>query len=633
MFADVILPLRLKTLTYKIPTGIDTNLKGHIVKVPLHNGVSFGLVVNVTQTNNFKDELKDIIEVICYYCNDRFIDFMKWIADYYLSSVGMVLKSSTFDYIVEGSIKNHKVFQKEKDERAKNTFNQTINNLILDTIDNLSVTILTKSYKTLVIRPTCKSQEYAMTAALLNRLSESLNDVIILVPEIKDVLKLQEPLKEIFNDRLVVFHSKMTNKQKIIASMNVIHKNRSIILGTRSALFMPLRQLSLIIVLSESSISYKAEEGLKYNARDIAVRLGYMEDCPVILSSLIPSVETFFNVKAKKYEKIFVITKQRCKIKPVYHSFQDQLKKGLSKEILFSAQKVIEDGGAFLLVSPREGYSLIYCKDCGSVAKCELCNHSVIFYKDVGLLCCLNCQSQRPIHYHCDNCKGYNLVALGSGIERIKDEISGFFNMSVKSKKQVHQINDSLDSLIIGNKSITKQFPDGTIQAGAIIDFDYLIIKYGYKADEVAISEVLNIACLVEPKGHLYLQTSNLKSKLLTFLKDYNFDMFYNYQLELRKSAGYPPYKKLASLTVNIKNIKSIDLIRQVIKEIHSEELEILGPIDAVHTKKGFQKSLKYLLKSQQKRMIDKFIKDLEDKFINIKGIEVIVDVDPIYVD
>lgn len=634
MFADVILPLRLRALTYKIPEGIDTRLIGHIVKVPLKGKELFGLVINITPTSQSKGQIKELIEVYdcCY--NERFIEFINWMASYYISSHGMALKSTVFDYIVEAFTKAPSITNKSKKDNQK-VQDQQLHHLIdenmLNAIDILNESVLLKSYKTMVIRQTCTSQEDAMLISLLNRLSLSLKNVIILVPEIAHVTRLQGALGKIFGERLITFHSKLTKSQKIKALMKIIDSKADIILGTRQSIFIPLKEPSLIIVINENSLAYKAEEGLRYNARDIAVRLGYMNNCPVILSSTCPSIETAFNVKARKYEKLIVLDRKKPRIKAILHTFKEQLKKGISQEIIASAKKITEDGGTFLFVGQREGFSMIFCKDCGSLSRCSHCGSSVVFYKDTAMLICIHCHSQSPLHNSCPYCQGFNLTSLGSGMQRIKDEIESFINAPANIIKEITKTDSYTHSLIIGNKSITRQLPEAAIQGAAIIDFDYFIYRYGFRADEVAFQEVLKVACLVEQKGCLYLQTNDIKSRLLTFIKNYNFEGFYNHQLELRNNAGYPPYKRLILMIINIKNLSIIDTVKQIFKSAVSDSVEILGPIEITKTPKGFQKSIKYLLKSNKKQILDNFIKGVEANLNSIKGIELIIDVDPIY--
>jgi len=629
MYVDVVLPLRLKQLTYKIPKGFDENLKGYIVKVPFRDKEAFGIIVDTIENPPLSNSTKEIIEIFRPFSNDRFVEFINWMSEYYLSSKGMALKATVFDYVVEVLTYKQKILQKTKNET---TTTYQIDNLLLDTIDFLTDLIFKRDYKTLVIRPTCKSQEDSLLFSVAKRISDAISGVIILVPEIADIMRLEGTLRDIYGKRLAIFHSKMTKAKRIESVMSIINCDSDIVLGTRSSIFMPLQEISLIIVLSEHSLSYKAEEGLKYNARDLSVRLGYMNNCPVILSSIAPSVETVFNVKAKKYQHFISLNKERCKIKPVLHTFKNQLKRSISQDIISEAKKVIEKGGIFLFIGPREGYSLIFCKDCGSLLRCNQCNSSVVFYKDKASLACQDCNSQIPLSISCNHCKGFNLTTLGSGIDRIKEEIESQIDLTAKVLKKNHpiSIDSSVDSLIVSNKVMTRQLSEGMFQGSAIIDFDYFIHKFGFRADEIALQEVIKVACMIEPKGYLYLQTNNINNSLINFIKSYDFNSFYSHQLELRKNVGYPPFKKILVMLINIKDLTLLDSARDLLKKININGVDVLGPIEVMN--KTSKQGLKYLLKSSRKALLDEYIMEVQKNLGTLKGIELNIDVDPIYV-
>jgi Primosomal protein N' (replication factor Y) - superfamily II helicase len=211
------------------------------------------------------------------------------------------------------------------------------------------------------------------------------------------------------------------------------------------------------------------------------------------------------------------------------------------------------------------------------------------------------------------------MLPIGGGIDRIKREMEIFIRENKKTESSVIDIAQSFESLIIkrGGKHfncVTKE-----IDGAAIIDFDHLIHRFGFRAQERTFQDVLRIASIVKQKGTLFIQTNNPKSVLIKSLKAQDYNLFYDYELSLRRSAGYPPFKKLIAIEVNIKGAMNEDKIRMGTGDL-KEGIELLGPLELAKNIKGCDRRLRYIVRSSNKKAMDAFVRDTQKKASGHKG-------------
>src|SRR5208283_4647247 len=301
MYVNVAFPLKIPPLTYKAPDDAPVDLIGRIVLAPLMGRNIRGLVMSTCENPEMliKKDIREVQKIYRSVMSTSALAFLQWLADYYLTPVGIALRSSFFEEIAsivtQGAEEQPAAGGPEKP--AIILCEAAINAAVSAICTNISL----RGYRSFLYRAESSDEERSLLIAALTHLKDSLRHAVILAPEIAHLEYIVSPLKELFGERVCVLHSKLSGKEAAGALKRIITNVSDIVVGTRSAILVPLKRVSFIAVLAEHSRSYKAEEGLRYNGRDIAVMRGFHEKACVLLSSTCPSVESVYNVRVGKY--------------------------------------------------------------------------------------------------------------------------------------------------------------------------------------------------------------------------------------------------------------------------------------------------------------------------------------------
>lgn len=643
MYADVVFPLKLSPLTYKVPEYAPHDLKGRIIKAPLMGKSHYGLVVSVTNESRLekKRNIREIQGIHHHFASESTLSFLRWLSDYYLSPMGIALKSSFFEEAVKSAVspirkKLSNEVRVKNNEQKMEAENSEVS-LVYDCIKN-------RDYKSFLYHAPSVSHEYSLLNDVLNKSHPDMHGAIILVPEISQIERLARMFKNIFGERVCIIHSNLTKKKRIDSIARIIAGQSDVILGTRSAILAPLRDVSLIAVLNEHSPSYKGEEGLRYNARNVAVMRGFIEKSCVLLSSVCPSVESDYNSKIGKYMPIHPSTHspsypfadfKRPKIKIT--DMKKDKAAAISRDILREARVTTSRNGRFLFLVNRKGYSLIRCEDCGNIVQCKKCNVPLIFYKGKNTVRCHYCGHEEIVPENCKECKGFNIKPFGAGTERIKEELEDALKTDAIIVENGHgawsmEQDPDVTSFVIGTPYAIKKLKDEKFDAVAIFNIDGLLAQPDFRAYERAFQEVMQISQMVKTEGSLYLQTYAPKNKILRFIKNYDFQGFYDNELSQRKTLDYPPFSRIILFNIFIqKGIeKFLHDIQKITCNINTNELELLGPIEIPSSLKSYKHCIQILIKSKDRKIIHNEAGNLLKKLGKLKGIKINVDVDPL---
>lgn len=677
MYADVAFPLKIPPFTYKAPPGHAHDLKGRIVKAPLMGRSSYGLVIDVFDSadESLKKELKEIRSVHCRIASETDIRLLKWLSSYYLAPLGIALKSGFFEEAVKccnepqklsGELKNHGFTGSFPDAppalREKNA------SFICDSIGK-------EEYKAFLSHAPSASAESSFLLDVLGGAYQYINGAVILAPEIRQAEKTGLLLKEIFGDRLCVLHSKISRAKMRESVRKIITGESDIVVGTRIAALAPLKKVCFIAVTGEHSASYKGEEGLRYNARDVAVMRSFIGKSCVLLSSVSPSLESVYNSSVGKYIGISGCRKTFCggkddktgrhvqlpgpakisgascrpKIKIVGPGSLKHDGLAISKELLREAKKILSKDERLLFIVNRKGYSLVKCFDCGQIVKCGKCRVPFVFYKKEGVLKCRYCSSRANIPDTCEYCSGVNLKTVGAGTERIKEEAEELLNEKAllmekgrdakvvncgegKTASCIPLLDPDVVPFIIGTAYAARRTGSELFHAAAFLNIDMLLSQPDFRAYERVFQEVVQVSQIVKPQGFVYLQTRMSEEKVFRFIKNYDFDGFYRHEMSQRKAFNNPPFAKMAILNILAKKIpeRLLDDMRRMITAPVENGVEIFGPADTVSPAKSYKYCIQLLIKSRSSSALHARAKALIDELEKIKGVKVNADVDPL---
>ena len=431
-------------------------------------------------------------------------------------------------------------------------------------------------------------------------MSEGKN-VLYLVPEIAVSRQLRERLHAIFGDRVLTFHSEETaasrrnTAEKIRGSES--DGRRYIIIGTRSAIFLPHTCLGLIVVDEEHDSSYKQDSPApRYNGRDVAVMLSTIHGCPLVMGSATPSLESVFNAGCGKYAMLNLDTRfyrAREAAVEIIDTSAERRKNGMtgsfSKKLVSMMEKTLQDGEQVLILRARRAFSpVLQCPECGEILKCPHCNVSLSLHKNPDRMMCHHCGYSAAFDPHCPKC-GAVMHGLGSGTQKIEEETQALFpgarigrldsdTSGPQAVDIINKFNSGETDILIGTQIVSKGFDFPGLTLAAVIAADSLLGVQDFRADEKAfqILEQLRGRCgRREKQGVFMIQTNQPDHPVYRQLAEGNGDSFYRILMSERSEFGYPPFTRIMNLSIKDEDETRVELLSArlsgVLKTVLSE--------------------------------------------------------------
>lgn len=625
---DVVFPQNIKPLTYRCPAQFIGKVKpGMLVSAPLKDKLTQGIVLNKSQAS-ISEHIKYIHDVYgdAPIFEPPMLELLSWMSDYYLASKGIILRNML----------PKEVFKKvrtRKSIKADMEKNKSLDLLEIqeNTLERVKQNIDAGGYKTFLLHAPSFLYEISFLARILLTQNQS---SIILVPEIMHVDSVAPILRDISGERLCIMHSGLSRGQRSEALEKIMSGKCDIVLGTRSAIFAPLRGVDLVAVLSEHSDSYRQEEGLRYNARDIGVMRGFLEKATVVLSSVCPTIESFYNVRVNKYEFISTdLNIQRPSVRMIDMRTERKACSGLSKAVIDAAQSCIKKNEQAMFVINKRGHSSLVCIECNCIEKCNACEVPLVFHANDKSLRCHYCGYKSETPDRCKRCGGFKLELIGKGIQKVEEDLNKIFGIKpvrldsdvVKKKAGSDDLSEIIkgEALILGTKLMTKRLSLlGSFGMAAVLNIDVSLSMPDFRAIEKAYQELVSISGKVRPDGKLFIQTRMPENYLFRFLKNYDYTKFVNEELRIRKEMLYPPFSKIATVTLKGKGYNE-NKVKNAIQKISADkdEIEILGPSLSTGKKKYAEHCLFFRVsaKTRIQPYLREFLKEFEkDKDLKI---------------
>lgn len=504
---------------------------------------------------------------------------------------------------------------------------------------------------------------------VMERVMQSGRQCLYLVPEISLTSQLYDRIISRLQAPIAMLHSNLTHTERFDAWRMIRNGDVKIVVGARSAIFASFSDLGLIIVDEEHDVSYKQDEKLRYNARDLALLKGKIFNAMVILGSATPSLESYYNGLKKKYSTGALSQRVANKQLPHVTIIDMKIEKGLHKKksgiISRSLQNALEqrlsDGQQSLLFLNRRGFSPAFlCQQCGHAFKCPHCDVSLIHHRGQKKLCCHYCNFSNRIPEECPVCGSYFLTSLGWGTERLEKEIKHLFpdarvarmdrdtttarGASRAILKDVYQGNVDI---LIGTQMIVKGYHLPMVTLVGVMCADQSLNFPDYRASERTfqlLTQVAGRAGRGDSKGEVFVQAYNPDHYSITCAQQHDYRKFYQMEMSFRKELGYPPFKRLinfrfegrskAHLEVCIK--KAGYMARKLQKHPdYKATIEILGPAQAPWEKIQGRYRYQMLIKGNNFHRLRTFTSNLMDILkvpIKTYGARFIVDVDPLFI-
>jgi len=487
-------------------------------------------------------------------------------------------------------------------------------------------------------------------AASLERGSQAL----ILIPEIA----LTEDSIRRFQSRFGVqpwaWHSEIGTATRRETWRQANSSGPGVFVGTRSALFLPFQNLGLIIVDEEHDPSYKQEEGVAYNARDVAIMRGRFASCPVVLVSATPSLETHHNANVGRYEKMLLPRRFGSSSLPNIAAVDMRVDRPvagrwISPKLDQAVRETMQAGSQTLLFLNRRGYApLTLCGACGFRIECKSCSAWLVEHRENSLLTCHHCGHEEIRPTCCPRCAAVDsMVACGPGVERLAEEVCKFIPEArvrlmtsdvIKSGREAKAlVQDMLDAnidILIGTQMVTKGFHFPSLTLVGVIDADLGLSGGNLRAGERSmqlLSQVSGRAGRAQKPGRAILQTYLPEHPIMTALIGGDRDTFVREELEARREAGMPPFARLAGLIVSSTSQQfAFEVARLLARKAPVVEgLEVFGPAPAPISLLRGKYRFRLLVRTPRKFGLQLLLRAWLGKVEWSKGVSVRVDVDP----
>ncbi len=481
--------------------------------------------------------------------------------------------------------------------------------------------------------------------------------VLVLVPEITLTPQLEDRFRQRFSVDIVLSHSKLTDKQRALAWLKMQQGQAAILLGTRSALFTPLKKPGLIILDEEHDASFKQQEGFRFSARDIAVVRGQLLDVPVLLGSATPSLESVQNANKQRYQLLALPARAGKAIEPSLHLLDirnKRMQEGLSAALLEEMHKTLAKQEQVLLFLNRRGFApTLICHGCGWVARCHHCDANLVIHFDENCLRCHHCAKEEALIRSCPDCKVGELTPLGLGTERVEKVLAELFpdKVTVRLDRDstqrkgvledyLQKINNGEVDIILGTQMLAKghHFPNVTLVA--ILDVDSGLFSIDFHAAEKLAQMIVQVsgrAGRAEKRGKVIMQTRQPDHPLLTTLIDQGYQSFAISALAERKQASLPPFSFQALLRVQATDAglpsTFFQALNELIKTLNVRHTQILGPVSAPMARRAGLYRYQLLFQNNRRKELQHFLDELVPKLAALKQAKKIhwtLDVDPV---
>ena len=598
---SILLPYRFdKAFTYEAPEALPP---GTLVRVPLGQRTVVGVVWNEAPDETVKT--RPVLNVLAFPpLPENLCKFIDWVAGYTLAPRGDVLALTVKEKLLEAPPKRAKTFVFG---RADPSFSTPV----LSLLQSQAASSLCESVKSGLFSVTLldgvtgsgKTEVYLEAVAQARR--QGLQ-VLILLPEIALSVQMLARFEARFGSRPAVWHSELTPAQRRETFRAVAQGQADIVVGARSALFLPFAALGLIIVDEEHETSFKQEEGVIYNARDMAVVRGKLCSAPVVLVSATPSLETAENAAQGRYKKLDLPARHGGAALPHVEALDlreapPERGKFLSPVLVEAMRETLARGEQAMLFLNRRGYApLTLCRTCGHRLSCPHCSAWLVEHKASPRLSCHHCgySTQRPAH--CPHCEAEgSFVPIGPGVERIAEEVAERFPETgalimasdvIESPQQAAEAAEKIASrevgLIIGTQMVAKgwHFPHLTLVG--VVDADLGLGGGDLRAGEHTVQmlhQVAGRAGRAEAPGRVLLQSYDPTHPVIAALISGDLGAFLTQEAELRRPGCWPPFGRLAALIISAEDERLADQIARALARAapQKEGIEVLGPAPA----------------------------------------------------
>ena len=481
--------------------------------------------------------------------------------------------------------------------------------------------------------------------------------VLVLVPEIGLTPQTVARFKSRFHCDVALLHSGLNDSKRLQAWQHAQTGKASIVIGTRSAIYTPLPRLGLIILDEEHDLSYKQQEGFRYHARDVALYRGHLQQCPVILGSATPSIDSYHLVESGKLHLLELNQRAGVASLPKMHVIDLKVAKkqhGISQPLIEQIRQTLERKEQVLIFLNRRGYApVLICESCGWQANCPHCDaHFTVHSQPYHYLHCHHCGTIQRLPEHCPECQQHTLKSLGAGTAKVEQHLNELFphhdvirvdrdsTSRVGSWQKIYdRIQQNKPTILLGTQMLAKghHFPHVTLVA--ILDIDAGLLSVDIRAPERTAQLIVQVAGRAgrgEHKGNVYLQSLRPDHPMLTTLIEHDYRTVAKQMLAERKIALLPPYRYAALVRVESKDREYsqqfLSEIAQQFRVMATDSVDIWGPIPAPMERKAGRYRAHMVILSADRAKLHFYLRQWWQQVVHLPRqhqLRLSIDVDP----
>lgn len=490
---------------------------------------------------------------------------------------------------------------------------------------------------------------------------------LVLVPEISLTPQLIDRFSLSFPNQVAIFHSKMSEQERLQVFNNTLKGNVKIVIGARSAVFAPLNNLGLIIVDEEHESSYKQDSpNPRYNGRDVAIMRGKLENAIVVLGSATPSIESYYNAKVGKYHLLEIKSRADGANLPTIKIIDtiNNRKKGLMKgeftnELLEKIIEKIQKKEGVILFQNRRGFaSYLQCPDCGFIPMCNQCSVSLVYHKTTQDLQCHYCNSSRKKIITCPECGSNNIKEIGAGTQRIEDELAALLEMEYQTytieridldttrlkgshRGILERFAKGKTDILVGTQMVAKGIDFERVTLVGVMNADLLMYVPNFRASERALQLLIQVSGRAGRKsntnGEVIIQTSQPDSFVIQNVVNNDYVSFFNNEIITRQNAKYPPFYRFCVVEFKDENVEKVEAAAAFFRNFlkNNNYNDVLGPI--VPTINKIQKQFRRIIiiknnkiDDPQAKFLRLYLKNAKSHYLSskYKNIKFVIDID-----
>jgi primosomal protein N' (replication factor Y) len=556
----------LENLTYQNDERIDVGRK---VLVPLRGRKKLSEAVVIKAVEKPKFKCISIQELCQEFYDEKMLSTASFISQYYVCSLGEALSIYLPFY---------------EDNKLADLENKFISYINLSQEQYEAYEFLEEKKQALLFANTGSGKTEIYIKTIEKHLNEN-KQAVLLMPEISLTPQMQKRLEKVFNSQIAIWHSKVTKKRKTEILDGLSDGSIRLIAGARSALFLPYKNLGLIVVDEEHDESYKSDAKPRINTKDLSIYMSKKQDIQLILGSATVSASSFLKLPYFRLDKTFFETKKS-------YVFDDS-DSNLTPKVLNKISQTIESNNQVIIFLPtRANYKYQICTSCGKSVECPYCSVSMSLHKNDLALKCHYCNYTQAIPESCPFCNDGIIHNLRVGTAQIEEELNELYpsktikrfdrdvvKTDTQLKKVLNEFNKGNIDILVGTQMLSKGHDYHNVKLAVVLGIDSILNMNSYKARERALSLLIQISGRSGRKGEgeVIIQTKN-EEFFDYYLKESNYQEFLESELEFREEL-YPPYVKMAKVTfAHTNGLKVKDELDKYIKILKSfEKIEVVG--------------------------------------------------------